>query len=329
MPKELDLTDDTTPEEMQEYISDVVKDVEEIHEGNRRDGQRLAEDGDEPVTQPAAGGDDPPGGDPPPTEEGGDDDDSGGQDWIDDDLKAEATAYGIDEQELADFTSREEFDRAVRFLDRNALKAGKEAMAEGDGEGRARDEQGRFQKKPEGDPDEGEPEPKPREGQYEVKLSKERWEDDIVDEFERMRDHYEDRLSVLEARDAEREIKAEEARFDAIVDSLGHADLFGKTGKETRAQLDRREDLLVQVKAYQIGMKQMGRPADLGKSLVERTAKMAFAEDFTKKEIKARTKKLSEQSDRRQGGTATIGSPEPKETLREEMRRLHAELEKQ
>ena len=326
MPAEL--TADSSHEEIQDYVDQAVEDVEKDRAGETTDSRKIAEETDKPITERTAA----------ETESGSDDtagdgeESSGGQvqDWLDDGLKAEVAAYGIDEKELVDFTSRDELERALRFFDRSALDAGRKAMAEGDelkDARSARDEKGRFAK----DESESEPGGKFKEGQYEVKLSRrdlydEDLKEDLVEEFTALRDHYDSRLKALESRLLETEAMAEEERFDGLVDSLGHADLFGKTGEETPKELQRRRDLHVAVKAQQIGLQTLGREVDLDKSLVGRVARMVFADELGKKELKARTRKLSSQSDGRMGGGGTRSSAPP-ETLLEEARRLYKELE--
>jgi hypothetical protein len=237
-------------------------------------------------------------------------------DWLDDDLKAELTAFGITEKGISEFTSREEVERALRLFDTTALEAGRKALAEG--EAPVRDEHGKFAKK-------DEPET-PKEGSYEISLSKDIYDEDLVDELARMRDHYESRLSTLESRLFAADAKAEEEQFDTYVDALGMPELFGKTGKESPKDLQRRQDLHVAVKAQQIGLQVMGRNVDLDQSLVHRVARMVYADDFSKKELKAKTRKISQQSNSRMGGGATRPSG-PAETVRDEMRRLYKELE--
>lgn len=323
MPTEL--ADNATREEIQTFVDQAVKDVEEDRKADepeeKTDSQRVAEEHDEPVTDTAAETDSGSDDTADEGEETGDSEDQA-QDWLDDDLKAEVAAYGIDEKELADFTSREELERALRFFDRSALEAGRKVLAEGDeGESKTRDEQGK------------EPEPKsePKEGQYEISLPNrgaydEDLAQDLVGEFTRMRDHNESRFDALEVRFAEAEERAEEQHYDNLVDSLGHADLFGKTGRENSRQLQRRQDLHVAVKAQQIGLETLGRGVDLDRSLVNRVARMVFAEDLGKKDLKARTRKVSKQSDGRMGGGATRPS-DPPETLMEEMERKYKELD--
>jgi len=74
-------------------------------------------------------------------------------------------------------------------------------------------------------------------------------------------------------------------------------------------------------------MQQLGRPAELNESLVGRVARMVFAEDLGKKDLKNRTRKISKQSNARQGGGATRPS-DPREDPRDEAERLYKELER-
>ena len=161
-----------------------------------------------------------------------------------------------------------------------------------DGETPTRDEHGRFQKN-----DDSAQQTETKDGRYEISLDKDIYDEDLIDELARMRDHYESRLGVLETRLAEQDAKADEQLFDSLVDSLGYADLFGTTGKENAKQLQRRQDLHVAVKAQQIGLNVLGKGVDLDKSLVNRVARMVFAEEVSKKELKAQTRKISQQSD--------------------------------
>lgn len=256
--------------------------------------------------------------------------------WLDDGLKADVAAYGISESELADFASREELERALRLFDKSALEAGRKALAESDGKekkpeaeeatGRVRGEGGKFLPK-DGKPEAG----KVKAGRYEISIPGEDdpdgFDNRIVSEFAKMRDHYESRLEALESHFQAAAVKAEEERFDNLVDSLGHADLFGKTGSENPKELQRRQDLIVAVKAQQIGLERLGRPTELNESLVSRVARMVFAEDLAKKDLKQRTRKISKQSSSRQGGGATRPQ-DPREDPRSEADRLYRELER-
>lgn len=239
--------------------------------------------------------------------------------WMDEDLKAEVAAYGIEESEIADFTSREELDRAMRLFDKSALTAGQKALAEGDG----RNEKGQFLKK------EAEPKAEPQksaDGKYEPKLDRAIYDGEIVDEFTRMRDHYESRLEALESRLFESDAKAEENQFDSAIDKLDMPKLFGTTGKETPAEIQKREQVMAQAKVLQAGYKTFGRDVAI-ESLVSRVAPMVFSAEFSKQDLKTRTRKISRQSNGRQGGGATRPQ-DPREDPRDAADRLYKELER-
>ena len=207
-------------------------------------------------------------------------------DWLNDELKAEVAAYGIDEDELADFTSREELDRALRLFDKSALEAGRKAQEEGsEQEGKAEETT----------------KPEEKSG-YEVDLDPEEFDENLVGELKRMKDYYEGRFAEMESQFS---AIAEEQEFDGIVDNLGHADLFGKSGKETKKEVERREEVMIAVKAYRIGLEQLGRPVEMNEALVERVAKMVHHDAFSKKERKAHTRKITKQSNGRMGGNVT------------------------
>jgi hypothetical protein len=324
MPVE-ELTEQSTKEEVDAYAEQVAKEVEAERAGEEKDDARITsehadnEHKETPAEEPS-GRDDT-------ADKGEETGESEGQDWLDDDLKAEVAAYGIEESELADFASREELERALRFFDKSALEAGRKAMAEGEKEGQSRNEKGQFAKE-----EKEEPKTDPS-GRHEITLDKDEYSEDIVGEFTRMRDHYESVISSLESKVdealrqfAEQNNLLQEQHFDGLVDSLGHADLFGKTGKETPKQLERREDLFVAAKAQLVGLEQLGRPTELNESLVSRVARMVFAEDLSKKDLKNRTRKISKQSASRQGGGATRAS-DPREDPRDEFDRLYKEMD--
>lgn len=296
----IDLTSESTHEEITSAVDSII-------EARKGDGALIAEERDKPVGDLTA--EDNAGEEPDSAHEG---EDTGQESWLDDDLKAEIAAYGISEEELADFTSREELERAMRLFDKTALEAGRKAQPK-------RDETGKFQKA-------DEEEVETPTSAYEIKLDRDLYDEDLVNELTNMRDHYESRVAALERRQAENDAKAEVQLFDGIVDGLGHADLFGTSGKENAKQLQRRQELYDAAKAQVLGMKVMGRDVQLDQALVQRVARMAFAEDFKTKDIKAATRKISKQSNGRMGGGATRPS-EPAESFRDEMRRLYKELE--
>jgi hypothetical protein len=325
MADELEINEQSTPEEVAAYAEQVVNEVQTERAGETKsDAQITAEHGTMKQPSDKTSPAEPNSGSDTTAEVEDQSEESGSKEasWLDDDLKAAAAAYGINESDLADFASREEFEKALRIFDKTALDAGRKALAaEGEGDtGRERNEKGQYVKK-------DEPEPPKRDGRYEVTLDTDIYDDEIVAEFNRMRDHYDSRVAALEARFAETDALAEEQRFDGFVDSLGHTDLFGKTGSESPEEIQRRQDLMVAVKAQQIGLQQLGRPTELNEFLVNRVARMVFAEELGKKDLKQRTRKISRQSNARQGGGATRPQ-DPREDPRDEFDRLYRQLDR-
>lgn len=310
-------TPDTTSEDIEAYAEQVVNEVRADRESESKSDAQIV---NEHAGKPSSSSDTAPSG-----EEPGDVDADVGPEWVTDEVKAEATAYGIEDSDLADFTSREEFDRALRLFDKTALDAGRKAMAESGDEGQARNEKGQFVKKDDSSTEE--PAEETSQGdRYEVSLDSDLYDEEIIGEFTRMRDHYESRLQALEDHFAQANVQAEEQRFDSYVDELGHPELFGKTGEETEAELERRRDLNVAVQAQMIGLEKLGRPAEMSKELIGRVANMTFGEQISKKQLKQRTSKISRQSSLRQGGSPVKPQP-PRDDPREEAERLYRELE--
>ena len=313
-----DLNENMSSEEIAAYAESLVNEITEERSGERKSDAEIVVDtsadvvADEPVDEPVD--------DVAAADDGEGSGDSTVPEWLTDEVKAEVAAYGIDESDLSDFTSREELDRVLRLLDKKALESGREALAEG----QTRNDKGQFVKT--ADDATGEPEEAaPQESRYEVSLSKDLYDEEIVSEFSRMKDYYESRLNALESRFTEVNAQAEEQKFDTYVDSLGHADLFGKTGKESQKELDRRKDLMVAVKAQMIGLEKLGRPAELTDQLVARVANMVFSDELSKKRLKQQTSKISRQSNLRQGGSPTKPTP-VRDDPREEADRLYKEL---
>jgi hypothetical protein len=355
-----ELNEQSTTEDVQAHVDEVLKEVEqERADEQKSDAQIASEHAGKPAPEPKetsaetdSGSEPPPEGedkaDTAEVEDQGDEtgDESGDQEWLTDDVKAEAAAYGIEESEIADFASREELDRALKLFDKSALEAGRKAMAESEGDdakGPARNEKtGRFEKKeetPKADDQPAQAE-KTVEGQYEIKLDKDVYDEELVGTLTDMRDHYEtqrqqyetrleameQRLQASEERFAEADALAEEQRFDAAIDKLNMPKLFGATGKETPDELKKREDVLAQAKVLQAGFRLMGRDVEV-ETLVDRVAPMVFPSEFDKHKLKQRTRKVSKQSNNRQGG-GTTRPEDPREDPRDEADRLYRELER-
>ena len=317
-----DLSENSTKEEIEQYAEEVVKEVAEERKGDAEIVTDTAKPANETPAVEESGSEAAPEGDDTVVAES-QDDDTGEASWLTDDVKAEAAAFGIEESEIADFASREEFDRALRLFDKSAMEAGRKALEESP----PRDEKGKFAKKEEPEAE------TPTESGYKISLDKDIYDEDIVKELTGLRDHYESRIEALdsrlqqaEAKFAEAEALAEIQRFDSAIDSLDMPKLFGVTGKETQEQLKKREEVLAQAKVIQAGYSSFGRDVEVD-ALVSRVAPMVFSSEFDKQKLKAKTRKISKQSNGRQGGGATRPQ-DPREDPRDEADRLYRELER-
>lgn len=318
-------TPETPIDDLREYAEQVVKEVAEERKGESKSDAQITNE-QAAIPQPSAKTKEPPAENKSGSDTAHEGEETGdvaeGPEWLTDDVKAEVAAYGIDESEMADFASREEFDRALRFLDKKALEAGRKAMAESD-DTPVRNEKGQFAKKEE--PEVVQPkEEASQDGRYEVSLSPEVYDEEIIGEFTRMRDHYESRLGALESHFAEAMFKEEEGRFDRAIDKLDMPKLFGETGKESEAELKRRQDVMAQARVLQAGYRSFGREVDIA-DIAVRAAPMVFASEFDNYKLKKQTSKISKQSQRRQGGSPTKPLP-PRDDPRDEADRLYKEL---
>ena len=316
-----ELNENMSSDEVQAYAESVIQEVEEERQGEAKSDAAIVVDTSAPVKTPVEKKSDSESAEAESQSEEASDTPKVAK-WVTDDVKAEMTTYGIDESDLSDFANREEFDRALRLLDKAAIQSGRKALAD---EGEAtRNEKGQFVKKDE--PDEA-GEETPKRERYEVQLNKDLYDEEIIDEFSRMRDYYESRLEAMDSRFAEVNTVAQEEQFDRYVDSLGATDLFGKTGQETEQELERRRDLHVAVNAQTIGLEKLGRPTEITEKLVARVADMVFAEELSKKRLKQQTAKISKQSQLRMGGSPTKPQP-PSGDPRADADRLYKELER-
>ena len=237
-------------------------------------------------------------------------------DWREEAI-AEASAYGFSEEEIAEFETREELDRALKLFDRQ-LDSERDKLGKKEGD----EDKGGETQKSKGNAS------VPEDGRYEVRLDKDVYDDELVDEFTRLRDHYESRIAALEGRFSTADAIASEERFDRSIDDFGFVKLFGKTGEENDAELARRKELFEQVEIEQEVLSRRGRRAGDYNALVQRVARSLWPEDFEKRAIVNHTRKISRQSNGRQGGGVTRPTDAPA-SVRDEMRELYKELSSQ
>jgi len=336
------LPENATTEQIEEFVDSIVAEEEterkaaddenEGEPGKKTDSQRIADDevapddttaGDEKSADDAAADG---------SEDGAGESES--PKWLTDDLKAEVEAWGFSEDQIAEFSSKEELDRALSLVYRAIPKAkeGEESDEEkpsGPLADRKRRPDGTLlPKDAEGKKEATE------EGGFKLDLDADYYGQEIVGAFNALDGHYRSKLSALEERLAEvesaeerRVVEAETREFDEAVDSLGFADLFGKTGKETEKQFANRKLLFSASKAVFAHLAANGKNPRMGdKSLVMRAARMEFADQVAKKERQALTKKMTKQHNSRMGGGAEKPRDQQESTL-DEMKRYYKELE--
>lgn len=315
MPKTLELNEEMSHEDLMKTVDEIASEVEEERKGEeapkeepKPDAQITTEHTD--TTTDLRESEDSDTADETVSEKTGEE-----EDWLTDDLRAEAAAVGIDEKTLEEFANREELDRAMRILDRN-LDAERQKVLDEREKGKKEEPEKKAEKPAE--PETG------TDGKYEVKLDKDVYDDEIVEEFTRLRDHYETRIAALEERFQAADDAAEEERFDRSVDALEFAQLFGKTGEESASEMAKRKELFEHVQIEQTVMKRLGRNVSYN-ALVQRVARSLFPDEYDKKLLKNHTRRISRQADKRQGGGATRPTDTP-ESPREYADRLYKEM---
>ena len=310
------ISEDATKEEVESYAEQIASEVEDERKG-KGDAQIVSEHAGNERKPAAENSGDDTADDESETLSHSDDGEDTGKDEPDwrEEAAAEAAAYGISDEEIAEFQSREELDRALKLFDRQIDAERKKLASEG-----AEDKKGKTPQ--------GEDPPKPlaaEDGRYEVRLDPDIYDEEIVSEFTQLRDYYESRLDALEERFSAADAIAAEQEFDRSVDSLEFSQLFGKTGEESQDELNRRHDLFEHVRIEQDVMARLGRKVEYS-SLVQRVARANFPEEFEKRLLKNHTRKISRQTDKRQGGGATRPT-DPPDNPRDEADRLYREME--
>ncbi len=221
-------------------------------------------------------------------------------DWIaalSADLKELADSLEISEGDLREFSGPEELERHARLHDKHIMRLGRTPPEEPDEEPKeepapkARGKDGRFQK---------------AEDVYEPGLSQDEYDPAIVGEFKKVADHFGDRIGRLEKMlkaSEERVASAERQQRDAIIDTLGHEDLFGAVDKpRSAAQETNRQKLLDSFDVLRAGLVALGKRSNSTPALMRRAFNSEFAEYLSTKHRKSLTKALQKQSSNRLGG---------------------------
>ena len=254
----------------------------------------------------------------------GDDDD-----WISaQDVQELIESFGYTAEDLEQFGTREALDQHVKLMDRQFMDAGKsgeqeagtEDESEGEGDkdvGKPRDKSGRFVK-----PDDT----KTDEGDFEVKLDPEEYEEDLISEIKRSHDTLlaklqesearvqsmlDERLATQEARHAEANKAAFVQQFDQIVDQLDDlGDVFGKAERLTDDTFKSRSRLWDATTMLLDGMAKHGKKADLSAGLIRRALNMEFSDELKKNQQRSFNSRVQKQAGRKLGNSSNKASIE-------------------
>jgi len=318
-----------------------VKAADTKVEGDEQDAETTTE-------TPADGDDDSVVGDAAPpkeTDEGeegeGDKGEPGSADWLDDDAREIATAMGLNEEDLSEFGSREELDRVLRLMNRNAFDAGK-AGDESDRQAAAeakRKEQAAYQQQQ----DQRKQQDRQAQDQPDdpfADLAKFKLGDEFDQEAAKPLNDFVEaagaeirglRSEVAQLKEERAHEAAAHIRTQALesLHSLGHTELFGKPGdrptKEQAANIAKAIDAhLIQAEILIATDREVAPTPAFLKFAVG----MEFEDELKKYQQKQLTQKLRKQSSRRTGGSAARSlSPVPSadETPRQRAERYLAD----
>ena len=300
MSETLELTPETTQAEMDEYIDGAVERLREEMSGGeeKSDSESIASESDDKdlAVSNSDSTDEPESIDNKETgeQETGEEDEEGVNARFEE-LAAEMKELGFDDDDLAGFDTPEEVE--------NALAVARKAMATA---------------KPEaGDDERGDAIP------HKVSLDPDIYDEGIIEELNSIYGVVNSLVAEIDKRDRQ----SEEHLFDSFIDGLKFTSLFGETGKESEEELGRRNQVARAYQAQKLGLKQMGEevPA-MNQRAIAQMARAIFPDEFGKREIKNRTRRVSKQASRKMGDGSTKPTEAPMD-IREEMRQLYKELD--
>lgn len=267
--------------------------------------------------------------------------------WIDDDVRGMAATLGIPVEKLSGFSTREEFDRALSLVDAAVMRRVQSSQAGADQQQQLtqqaqQESVQRHVEDPNRRPD-GTFLPADQRGQdsgqassVDLGLDPELYEDIFVKDMNRIHGSLASRIDQLESFIGQLQ-HAENARFqqsyaerfDSIVDSLGHPELFGESGKETPDQFENRKKLFADTSAYIDGLsRSQGRRIRLEKAIVDRAKHISFADHLSSQARQKILTQLRDQSADRMGGSAQSGQEVPYDGLIENNPDLHATFDR-
>lgn len=287
---------------------------EDADDGADKDGGEITADGGEKTENNKQGKD------LQNEDKSGDDNERSGDDWVSaEDIRDLVESLGYSPEDMAEFGSRDEFDRHVRLMDRQffnrdkegqdgqsqrkpgsdqekALEAGEEARKREEKRQRASDqprENGRFARA-----DESKELPKLDPEEFDERLI------EVVQSRDEKISQLEQQIAELKTNSDASEGDALISQFDTLVDGLGHDDMFGNSeGLEPGSDhYAARSKLWDAVAVIANGMQANGTPfRGLSKSLIVRALNQEFGDQLRKKDSKKLQSKARRQASRRFG----------------------------
>lgn len=241
----------------------------------------------------------------------GETEESESADWRDEETKEYATMMGVSEDELSDFGSREELDRALRISDRKAFEAGEAAESP-------------VVEKPKPVIQQSEkPETAAQDDPFadlsRFKLGEEFDEkaakpiNDFVDSAVATIKDLQTRVARFEQQ-SQRQATADIHRraFDSL-HSLGNVELFGKPGeKATKEQAANVAKAIDAHFTHARGLFASGRQAAPTPAFLKAAVNLAFGDQISKQQRQQLTDKLRKQAAKRTGGGTAKIAPKPK-----------------
>ena len=281
--------------------SDVDKGVQEARE-NYAEAEGYVQEKDETTEQPVADEETPVADDAAPEEEEGEGEAVETAEWLDDDTREFASTMGLTDEELVEFGSRAELDRALRIIDRRAFEAGKAAQ----------------QPTPPPVMEKQAPVPPPaKPGDTFADLTQfklgDEWDEaaaapinKFVEATTTAMKNMQDRLAQFEQRDQASALENLRQKAVTSLHSLGNTELFGKPDeKPTREQIANIEKAIDAHFTHARGLISAGRQAAPTPAFLKAAVNLAFGDQLSQQQQRKLTEKLRKQSARRTGGSTS------------------------
>jgi hypothetical protein len=247
-------------------------------------------------------------------DDAGEEEDAEG-DWVDglaEDMRELLGSLDLsDEQAREMFEGPEDLERHTNLLDKQLMKIGKnqpgdmqDAALEAQEAAEAKlAKQEQIASRPRGE--DGKFVSEDTTG-YEPSLSKDYFDDEVVDEFSKLNSSWESRFKSLEQQFMQLQEAAKQGEQNqkaSMVYSLGHEDLFGSPDKPlTTAQKVNQKRVLEATEILQAGMKAMGQDAQVTPALMRRALFQEFAEELTTKQRRELSRQARSQGKKKLGG---------------------------